>query len=447
MSTKYTHRHLARIVIEAVTPMSIGSGSGDAFSDSLVARDVNGFPYIPGTSLAGIVRNMIGKEDSKLVFGFPENKGKGSDVIFTEAKILDSNGNVIDNMVDPDSVQDPVLKMTYELPIRPHVKIGPDGAGVEGGLFSEQVIYAGTRFCFEIEMLSAESVSAAFERILEKIQSRSFRIGGGTRCGFGEIKVINIKKAVLDLRLPDDLELYLSKSSDLSAAWDGWKDIEVNEVVSEEYDIYTLVLQPVDLFLFSSGFGDRDADITPAKERMIVWEENKPAEITSQMIMIPATSIKGAVSHRVAYHWNKLNGLFAGNPDAKVGEDNPAVQHLFGYQNDSGQQRGNVIFSDLYLKDMDASHEKIQHHVMIDRFTGGTLQGALFEEKLVYGAGSSFSTSIFLSKNVGQEYVKAFEYALSDIVDGILPLGGGVNRGHGVFKGQILKNDVPVPQK
>ena len=67
--TKYTHRHLARFIIEAVTPLAIGSGQSDIFSDALVIRDVNGLPYIPGSSLAGIVRSMIPEEEAKLIFG------------------------------------------------------------------------------------------------------------------------------------------------------------------------------------------------------------------------------------------------------------------------------------------------------------------------------------------------------------------------------------------
>lgn len=444
MSTKYTHRQLARIVIEAATPMSIGTGRGDVFSDALVARDVNGFPYIPGTSIAGVVRSMIGKEESNDLFGYQEGKdGKGSEVIFTEARILDSNGNVIDNMIVPDSVNDPVLKMCHELPVRQHVKIGSDGTGVKGGKFDEQVIYTSTRFCFEIEMVGAGADTAAFDRILEKIQNRNFRVGGGTRTGFGEIKVVSVEKALLDLTVPRDLELYLAKSSDLSVSWEGWKESDVKEVVSDEYDEYALELQPRDFFLFSSGFGDSDADITPVKERRIIWKDGAAA-VSAQMAIIPATSLKGAISHRVAYHWNKRNGLYAGNPEAKTGEDNPAVQQLFGYQNESVQKRGNVFFSDLYVEDSGASREKVQHHVMVDRFTGGAIQGALFQEKLVFGADSVFRTSIFLSKAVGQEYVDAFEDAVSDIANGILPLGGAVNRGHGMFTGKIFKNGVPL---
>ena len=36
--------------------------------------------------------------------------------------------------------------------------------------------------------------------------------------------------------------------------------------------------------------------------------------------------------------------------------------------------------------------------------------------------------------------VKAFEAALTDLCKGYLPLGGGVNRGNGTFKGKLNKN-------
>ena len=57
--TKYTHRFLARLVIEAKTPLAIGSGEKDIISDALVATDVNGLPYIPGTAIAGVVRSLL----------------------------------------------------------------------------------------------------------------------------------------------------------------------------------------------------------------------------------------------------------------------------------------------------------------------------------------------------------------------------------------------------
>ena len=66
--TNYIHRFLARFVIEAKTPLAVGSGEKDITTDALVATDVNGLPYIPGTAIAGVVRSMIGEESAKTFF-------------------------------------------------------------------------------------------------------------------------------------------------------------------------------------------------------------------------------------------------------------------------------------------------------------------------------------------------------------------------------------------
>ena len=47
--TKYSTRYVSRIVLEAETPFAIGSGEKDLLTDALVAKDVNGLPYLPGT--------------------------------------------------------------------------------------------------------------------------------------------------------------------------------------------------------------------------------------------------------------------------------------------------------------------------------------------------------------------------------------------------------------
>ena len=41
-------RVVARVVIEAATPLSISSGANNVMTDDLILTDVNGLPYIPG---------------------------------------------------------------------------------------------------------------------------------------------------------------------------------------------------------------------------------------------------------------------------------------------------------------------------------------------------------------------------------------------------------------
>ena len=269
--------------------------------------------------------------------------------------------------------------------------------------------------------------------------------------------------------------------------------------------------KPQDFFLFNAGFGDDDADSMPKKECFFDWTSGKPELSKIEDWLIPATSIKGAIAHRVAYHYNllkgfyidsmtpsvlnpsfdvqkaldsfdfqlnetELEGLTADSPlwdewinkinalsyvdseewekfdiklkeDAsklkseKVGEDNQAVSELFGFAKDSEMNnaglRGRVIINDIYLK---PQSYKVLNHTKIDRFTGGTIDGALFSEKVAAYEGE-IKLEIWVENIALQDaHIKeAFEKALEDIKNGQLQLGGNTTKGHGVFKGTLTK--------
>ena len=106
--TSLTHRYLARVVLEAVSPLALGTGERDIITDALVATDTNGLPYLPGSSIAGVLRhlaeeNMEG-ERVKHLFGYQEGKkGEGSRLILTEGKLLDEQSKVCDGLCEVSS--------------------------------------------------------------------------------------------------------------------------------------------------------------------------------------------------------------------------------------------------------------------------------------------------------------------------------------------------------
>ena len=451
--SKYPYRFLARIVIEAKTPLAVGSGDNNVLTDALVATDANGLPYIPGTSIAGVVRSMIGDEQLvNKVLGFQKKKdGEGSKIIFTEAKLLNENSEVIDGLHILDDKKDEFLKEYHNLPIRQHTKINHRGTTADRAKFDEQVVYAGSRFCFEMEMVAENDVEnkTNFEKALEQIFKSSFRIGGGTRSGFGEIDVVEIKESILNLAEPKLLQLYLDKSSNLqdSAKWTGWQENKKETIDDKQWTEYILNLKADDFLMFGSGFGDEDVDAVPVKEKRVKWTNDGKGEIKEEVVLIPGTSVKGAIAHRTAFYYNKLNNRFAGEQGdnkPKVGTQNEAVVALFGKEGESttDQKRGNVIISDVFADK--ALQEKIFDHVAIDRFTGGAVDGALFNEKAIYAKDESFKIRILVKKSVldkDKNIKNAFENALRDICKGLLPLGGAVNKGYGMFSGTITCNN------
>ena len=72
MENTYRYRQIARVTFEITTPLAVGSGNKDITTDSVVMKDVNELPYIPGTTLAkkerrtGFSFNSLG---SKNTFG------------------------------------------------------------------------------------------------------------------------------------------------------------------------------------------------------------------------------------------------------------------------------------------------------------------------------------------------------------------------------------------
>lgn len=473
---KYTHRYLARFVIEAETPLAVGSGERDVMTDRLVATDVNGLPYIPGTALAGVLRNAVEQVDKDDVFGFQKGSdGQGSRLILSSAQMIGKDGKVIDGLQEI-KFDDPFYANFQNLPIRQHVRISHKGAAEQGGKFDEQVVYKGTRFCFEMELVGNKDDEKDWEILIAEFSNPAFRIGGGTRKGFGAIIVEDIKCKTLNLKLENDLSMYLEKTSELELNDKFWiEDYKYAKPTSqsENWIHYEITLTPDDFFLFGSGFGSEDgsADMSYVTEKVIDWSTGT-GMFTDEKVLIPATSVKGALAHRTAFYFNKNLKLFSDElmQDGKLesmlkegykipetikrfdsnisdhrarmaSEGNPAVRAMFGYSaNDDEGKRGNVIFSDIFLSERKNAKQKLLNHVAIDRFTGGAMDGALFSEEVTVFK-EQFALKILVKGDVKGDYLKAFECALNDLCAGMLPLGGGTMRGHGCFSGTLLRND------
>ena len=437
MTTKY----IAHITIEAQTPLKVGSNSSDFLQDSPIQKDWNGLPMILGTSIAGVLRKHYRDEyKNDDLFGFQrmENENdlsEGSKVILSNALLLDKNKKVNEGLLLEKSS---FLKIFDNLPIREHTKIdhrGVTGNSKEFSKFDEEVVYKGSQFKFSLEVIEDKE---AFEKLIELLKDPSFRLGGGTTKGFGKFRIVDMVEIVIDS--VDDLVAY---SSSLDHTTVGTNEQKVTS--SKRYIEYTLKIKPDDFFMFGSGFGDTDADQTPVYEKVVVYA-NANAKLTDKQILIPASSIKGALSHRTAFHYNK-EMLKQEKDHTQVDENNEAVKAIFGHKKEMAEdkktelgQKGKVLFSDCFKEDHYQS--KTFDHVSIDRFTGGAIDGHLFQEKTIARHGDDcYELEILVEKSLEDtEYIKAFEKALCDVTTGMLALGGATTKGHGVFSGTLEKD-------
>lgn len=481
-----THRYIARIVLEAETGLFVGSGEASLLKDALVQKDIHGLPMIQGTSLFGVLRhsfldnvtfdtfdehkefliNLWGGqlfgEEKKAFESYYKTKynkknapdGFGSRLKISSAYMLVNENEVAEGL--GYSIDSTVKNKYSNLPSRQHVRINDRGVAENNGLFDNEIVYKGTRFIFELELKGTEKDSNHWNAILENLSSPLFRIGQGTRNGYGKLNIYSLEQRVYDLTIPSDFEAYLNFNPSFNFNNKGFEKRK-NSDEKSSLTAYKLILKPDKFFIFSEGFGDNEADNKPVTEDIA---EYKNGTIKfDKRTLIPASSIKGALSHRTAFHYNRLTGKWADkllSPENKqlrdltvkcyTGTGNDAVFELFGgaagdAKREDGQ-RGKVILNDFYYSDREVENDKIFNHVAIDRFTGGALDGALFSEKVsTLAEETAFEFTVYLDYDKEDKIKEAFEETLKDISKGLLPLGGMTTKGHGIFTGKVLKNN------
>lgn len=423
------NKFIAHITFKAKTALKIGSKNSDFLQDSPIQKDWNQLPMILGTSLAGVLRKEF-KDKADEFFGTGD---KGSKTIISNALILNEKKEVTESLL-LDSQKSEFLQKIIVLPIREHNSINDKGVTKDTGKFDEEIIYEGTQFKFSIEMLNEnEDDKNNFFKLLDLLFLNTFRIGAGSSKGFGQIEVIEITYDEFDLNSQKYIDLSSSLNEKLS------QNYELKKLNNNSYIKYELKLTPDDFFMFGSGFGDDEADMTPVVEKVIDYDKK---DLTDDKILIPASSVKGAISHRTTYHYNLLNNNFIEN-----GAKAEIIESIFGAKkdNEKDSSKGNILISDVYLKETSLEDIKVFDHVSIDRFTGGAIDGALFQEKTI-SSKEIVTIEILINKEkvTDKVEIKAFEKALNDITTGMLSLGGATTKGHGVFTGIVLKNGVQI---
>jgi CRISPR/Cas system CMR subunit Cmr4 (Cas7 group RAMP superfamily) len=519
--------YLAQFIIETTTPFAIRSGDKGINIDSLVARDANDLPYLPGTSLTGVLRSLLASNPEMKEwdqwFGNhlkDEKLSSGSRLILTDGYMVDEDGKTVLNGLQGNLSS--FAKNFKTNIVRDRVKINAKGVAINGAKFDEELVPKGVRFSFMLELFDDKNKieDEHWLALLEQFNAPEFRLGSGTRNGRGVFEIKNCCHRVYHLEKQSDLKEYLTQEINPASPILNGKEIHLDRVSNAHWQKYELKLNARDFFHFGAGYGDDEVDNAVKKEVVILWDASNKAkwavdQETKKEYLIPATSIKGALAHRFAFHYNKETGNFIGKEndkdaffiDAKnevteylttkveikegltiedikkslnqinqfrastfledntawkkvetdlknemgkgkegeeTAEQNEGVKLLFGYipksSSKSSAKRGNVLIQDLYIPESDLT-EKLFNHVAIDRYTGGSKAGALFNEKATAQKTSeSLTLELFVKRNILESnpiIKKAWEATLNDLTEGRLPLGGKTNYGHGIFTGKV----------
>ncbi|MBF0332793.1 MAG: hypothetical protein HQL40_03975 [Alphaproteobacteria bacterium] len=457
------YRCVARVTIQFETPFCVRSGDGDAFSDSAFVTDANGLPAIPGSSLAGILRNAAERLGIDLaIFGRrPEaakkDLGEGSRLTVTWAHIHDHLDRPVDGLLAPDDprLSHPVLRSARQGVVRDHVRIGHRGSAERTGKFDERVVPMGHRFTFDLGLQGGEPEKEVWPRLLNLLAWPGLRIGAGSRRGFGKFRLVRdaVRQRVFDLCESEDFAAYSRLPASLSEPADGLEDVK--PVLDGPAELAVIRLQGLIAdggWLFGGGGALDNADIAPVREHVIEWA-GEAALSERARLYLPASAIKGAFAHRLAWHHNRLRPQIRAEalPLAEIarhsGAGNQAVRTLLGHvadDDDDNPRAGRLLFADTYLA-FGTEYGDERWHVSLDRFTQGARAGRLFCEHVMAprGLGADYEI-VLLTAGVDQieavdaDMKRALWMTLRDMKDGRLTFGAAGNRGHGDIRCETI---------
>lgn len=472
--TSRSHLHIARLNLECATPLSIGTGGADEAFDVELVRDANGLPAIPGSSLAGVIRHVYarihGEARASQLFGFQfGEEGQISMVEVSWGCIQDSHGRAVSGLllgaVRTRLTEDPLLKFardTIETPVtRERVRINHRGSAANRGKFDRAILPAGYRFNAEIALWSdgGEQASTDWNDLLAILSHPAIRLGGATRSGLGSISIESIYEKTFDLKNEQRAFGALSRSVGDNSGLQPYASASASKALPATY---TLHLEPRHFWrigqgdqALTHGANEKEADDLPRLERRVVWSNgvgtlSGPAD----WLLVPWSAVKGALSHRVAFHHNRLSGAFAEDLDQDAvlaydkSDSNAAVRDLFGFaRNDrrkAGKERdgqvGRVVANDVYVALEPDCVRRLSHN-SIDRFTGGVREHLLFSEEAIWGLGFEMKLMVFPLENPEESNTsaeKALHLAIRDLVSGRLSIGAGASDGHGFFQGSVV---------
>ncbi len=459
MNVERSHFCLARVTLEARSAHGIHSGQGDVTHDVLLVRDANGLPAVPGSSLAGVLRSAyrhhVGAEQADRLFGCRNQGSQAGQASFLTvgwALVHDSHDRPVEGL-RPDAADDPLLAfLLNDKPlVRQHVRLTHTGTAEATGKFDITLIPAGVRYTTLIAYWcdGSDPSRLSWHNLLALLGSPELRIGHGTRNGNGSFEVIELLHQRWDLRSPSGREGYGRRPRSRT-------DRQGLEPAGNTGPIEPGALTPgspppglqirLDLVAeagwrigggersISGANHDKEPDLLPQHEIRVRWQGTQAGldQTRQSYHLFPGSALKGALRHRVAYHYRCLTGEFAGTePASPSPEACPAVQQLFGHAEGDKGVAGVLGFHSLLLEDTQAL--QLMHN-RIDRYTGGVINGALFSEEVLWQTRLELRIAILPgAERVEALAWQAFERTLEDLAEGWLPLGANGSRGLGVF--------------
>ena len=414
------------LVLEA--PLLIGAGESGAGHevDREVLKTKAGQPFIPGTSLAGALRDFMAAESvlgTHLLFGTDvsyERRQKAawqSSMAFADVR-LNNVEIVVRDGVSLDEITGTAIehhKFDYEAV----------GSGAKGGFFAEITLRG-------IHETYGEEMEAAVDLLARKLAS-GFALGAHTAKGFGEVYVKDLQVYRYDFRKKEHVRAWLDTPEKREAA-----------ITPQTYARQKKLCAKDDCLL-EAKFALKSPLLVRDYERAMkvkTKERTDDDETSVQALMlrernhwvIPGSSIKGALRHRAVEILRKL-GIEDALLDRMMG---PSLARIKEAPEEKWKSR--LIVSEVHLEE--GVVPRLQTRVRIDRFTGGKIDTGLFTTAPIWQTDEKRAVlSLRLVLHEPKEEERDWEIGLlllliKELSLGRLALGGEKGIGRGILEGR-----------
>lgn len=398
-------RLILKGIIQLQSPALIGCGRAESTDIDLI-KDSDGKPYIPATSLIGTLRTNIKPDGINLdsFWGYTNNTDSAQSAIRCEDLNIVSNGA---NAVE----------------IRDGIKIDSKNGIVESGAkYDYEIIPKGVKFHIKMEVAYGVDNKETYAKMLKTIEhnlsSGMISVGAKTNSGLGSVKLTDAHIYDFDYSSKEAVLLWLKQDFDKK------HEIKGIEPYATRYNDFVM---NITLKLKTSLIVRSYSSSPDAPDAVHIKSGNEE--------IIPGTSLKGAIRARAERIENTIHN------------NNQIVDELFGFVIDKkdeaqakGKKKGDAKKGKIRIDEVTLPKfiSELQTRIKIDRFTGGTIEAALFETMPLFALKEKDEEI----KNIRITIKKCEPYeaglmllVLKDLWTGDLAVGGEKNIGRGVFEG------------
>jgi CRISPR/Cas system CSM-associated protein Csm3 (group 7 of RAMP superfamily) len=387
---------------------------------AVLDTDPWGRPHLPGTSLAGAIRQRawerLGKDAADTLFGRLLERGTGGEVVDAEAsKVWVLGSSLLDDSVGENGANGAQVLASTAIDRR-------RAAAASATLRREEVLPAGSRF--EVFLRCDDVPEDLLAQFLQSLVGWRPLLGRGASRGRGACSIEEVRQGRLRLDQRADLRQWLTMSGPALVRAVAASLVAASTAEASPSPLVSVPMRVVGPFRIGSGRQSAGPD---GNEVQLMFTDAAGRRI------VPGTSVKGVLRSRVEHILRSVGVTPPPCLDQRCGQCWTCQVFGFGGGQDATSlsvgARGRVRVTDAVI--VDAVSVRRQH-VAIDRFTGGALPGALYTVEALEGG--RFNVELWdlgLAEPEAVRLLALLRLVLDDLNDGIIGIGGGVARGYG----------------